>query len=489
MKSRVVWFVVLSLAGLLAQFPLLAERKPIILDTGPGLHQTLLAVDQRLYVFTVDDQGQRSFQVGQSENGYLLAPQRHPLSDRVIFVDSIKTPKGALAVVIHQGEARDLDTNRLILEFDSIYNVPVVDAVPRYRVFRDINGDGLDDFLIPSFSGYQVAVQQEDGVFSKPISLDAAPIMEMSYNNHPWYQAKNLFVADMNFDQRSDLILWDKDHFIVYAQLNSGEFSAEPFTIPSSVPLDYDSVDGMSVRMSNEDQSNKTVTVVHGIDDYDGDGVPDLMTMQVKSEGVFRKKTTFALHPGQATEQQHVGFGAQPTSSIESSGIQYEMEARDLDGDQDLDLIVSSVELGVGKIIAALLTSSIKIELGFYVMENGRYPDKPDATRAITATFSLSTGEFWLPAVLIHDATGDGRDDLFLQENDEQMNLFIGEAGHDVFAKRAEPIKMPMPKDPDLIELEQINADGMVDFVIRIPPPLGDAVGLHRAVLLISSDQ
>lgn len=488
MKPRALWFAVLSLAGLLAQFPLLAERQPIVLDTGPGLTQTLLAVDQRLYVFTVDGAGQRSFQIGQSENGYQLASQRHPLRDHAIFVDSIATSTGTLPVVIYQGEARDLDTNRLIVEFDSIYNVPVVDAVPRYRVFRDINGDGLDDFIIPSFSGYQVAVQQKDGAFTTPINLDAAPIMEMSYNNHPWYQSKNLFVADMNFDRRDDLVLWDEDHFIVYAQLVTGAFTAEAFTIPSSVLLDYDSVDGMSVRMSNEDQSNKTVTVVHGIDDYDGDGVPDLMTMQVKSEGVFRKKTTFSLHPGQATEQQHVVFGTESTSSIESNGIQYEMEARDLDGDQDLDLIVSSVELGVGKIIAALLTSSIKIELGFYVMEDGLYPNKPDSTREITATFSLSTGEFSLPAVLIQDATGDGRDDLFLQENESQLNLFTGESGRSVFAKRAEQIKIPMPKDPDLIELEQINDDGLVDLVIRIPPPLGDPAGLHRAVLLISSE-
>jgi len=317
MKPRALWFLVLSLAGVLAQYPLLAERKPIILDTGPGLHQTLLAVGQSLYVFTVDEQGQRSFQVGQRDNGYELAAKRHPLSARAIFVDSIKTPAGSLPVVISQGEARELDTNRLIVEFDSIYNVPVVDAVPRYRAFRDINGDGLDDFLIPSFSGYQVAVQQKDGVFTPLISLDAAPIMEISYNNHPWYQAKNLFIADMNFDHRSDLILWDKDHFIVYPQLSSGEFSPEPFTIPSSVPLDFDSVDGMSVRMSNEDQSDKTVTVVHGIDDYDGDGIPDLMTMKVKSEGVFRKKTTFSLHPGRATEWQDVAFDSKSTSSIE----------------------------------------------------------------------------------------------------------------------------------------------------------------------------
>lgn len=475
-----------SLLFLLCSMGANAKFESIVLETGTGLSQTLLAANQRLYIFNVDEDGHRSYRIGEAADGYVPGKKSVPIAEGAIFVDTLNTPAGPTVVLIFPGEVRRLDNGAQLLSFNSIYNAPVVDSLPRYHAFRDINEDGLDDFLIPSFQGYFLSVQRADGTFASPVMLVATPLMDMSYNNHPWYQAKSLFLADMNLDGRKDLVLWDQDHFIVYPQLASGDVSGSPFSITSMVPLDFDSVDGMSVRLSNQDQSNQTITVVHSIDDYDGNGVPDLMTMRVKSEGVFRKTTTFSLHPGIATDLKQVTFAAEPSSRIESSGIQYEMQVQDLDGDQDLDLVVSSVELGVGKIIAALLTSSIKIELGFYTMDQGLYPEKPVTTRDITATFSLSSGEFWLPAVLLQDANGDGRDDLLVQESNSQINVFNGEAKRGLFSRDAEEIEVPMPKEPDLIEMTEINDDGLQDLLIRIPPPFENAKGQHRAVLLIS---
>lgn len=462
-----------------------AEYRVIVLDTGAAVSQSALIVGDRLYVFSVDETGRR-YQVGDAAADYSLGLKTHPVNEQAIFYDAMQTSNGPVAVLLAQGEARRLEDNQLILKFVSIYNAPVVDALPHFNAFRDLNGDGLDDFLMPSFSGYELAIQRPDGSFSDVVSLQAPPIMDMSYNSHPWYQAKNLFLADMNLDTLKDVVFWDENHFEVYPQLASGGFDHKAFSIPSGVLLDYDGVDGMSVRMSNQDQSDKTVTVLYGIDDYNGDGVPDLMSMQVKSSGVFRKTTTFSLHPGRSGLNQHVVFSAEPSSGVASDGIQYEMEARDLDGDNDLDLIVSSVELGVGKIITALLTSSVKIELGIFSMKDGLYPATPDTTREIKATFSLSTGEFSLPAVLIQDATGDGRADLLLQDGD-RLSLFAGEASPALFESRGVPIDSPLPRDPDLIEAIHINHDGVIDLLMRIPPPLNKPEGKHQLVLLIST--
>jgi hypothetical protein len=480
MKIRTPLLFALLLCALWAR----ADYRSIVLETGVATSQSVLVVADKLYVFSVDESG-RHYRTGTADANYSLESKVYAIKDQVIFFDVMQTANGPTGVLISSGEARTLDTDQRIVSFDSIYQAPVVDALPHFDSFRDLNGDGLDDFLMPSFSGYEVAVQKPDGSFTLPVSLAAPPLMDMSYNNHPWYQAKNLFLADMDLDGRQDVVFWDDDQFVVYPQLDSGGFDRQSFLIPSQISLDYDGLDGMSVRMSNEDQSNKTVTVVYGIQDYNGDDLPDLMIMRVNSSGVFRKKTTFSLHPGLAGKDRHVVFAMQPASSIESKGIQYDMEARDLDGDSDLDLIVSSVELGVGKIIAALLTSSVKIELGIFSMKEGGYSQKPDTTREITATFSLSSGEFWQPAVLIHDATGDGRADLLLQDGNK-LELYAGEATADLFGSRLEPILSPMPRDPDLIESVDINSDGVIDLLMRIPPRLDEPDGQHQVVLLIS---
>lgn len=458
-------------------------------ETGTALKQNALVSDGALVVFSIEASGERHYQQFPLATGSdATASEIQPLSDSVIFVDEIETTNGRKVALGHRDEVRLLGSDQVLVRFKSIYNAPVYESIPWMNVFKDLNGDGLDDFLIPSFEGYQVAVQRADGSFTGAVSLAAAPMMDMSYNSHPWYQAKGLFHGDMTGDGRADLIFWQDGQFGVYRQLNDGQFSAQAVWLPSVVPLDFDSVDGMSLRFSNQDQSNQTVTVIHSLADYDGDGILDLMTMQVKSEGVLNKKTTFSLHQGELVsdgKQRYVQFQSSPAARIESSGIQYDMLARDLDGDGDLDLMTSSIELGVGKIVAALLTSAIKIDLSFYKMEDGTYPESPQTRRTMRATFSLSSGDYWLPAVQLLDENRDGHLELFIQESDEEFSTYAGEPDG-LFADRGKTLTSPLPKDPDLIRQLDINGDAAPDLLMLVPPPLGETEG-HQVVLLISA--
>jgi hypothetical protein len=161
------------------------------------------------------------------------------------------------------------------------------------------------------------------------------------------------------------------------------------------------------------------------------------------------------------------------------------MLARDLDGDGDLDLMTSSIELGVGKIVAALLTSAIKIDLSFYKMEDGTYPESPQTRRTMRATFSLSSGDYWLPAVQLLDENRDGHLELFIQESDEEFSTYAGEPDG-LFADRGKTLTSPLPKDPDLIRQLDINGDAAPDLLMLVPPPLGETEG-HQVVLLISA--
>lgn len=478
-------------ALLLATMPLLSHgsHETIVLDTGAAVQQTALLAGSALTVFSSNKDGSRhvqSWQVGLDET--TPSSKLEALANHVILVDEIVTPEGTQIALISRDRANLLGSSKPLLQFSSIYNAPVYEAIPRSDVFRDLNGDGLDDFVIPGFDGFEVAVQRSDGSFTQPITLIAPPMMDMSYNSHPWYQAKSLFHADMTGDKRDDLVFWQEGRFVVYPQNDSDAFDARPTTIASDIGLDYDSVDGMSLRFSNEDHSDKSVTVIHSLADYDGDGITDLMAMKVKSEGVLNKKTTFSLHQGELAGEARntVVFANQARSIVESSGIQYEMLARDLDADGDLDLMVSSVELGVGKIIGALLTSSIKIDLGFYPMLEGVYPTRPATNRTMTATFSLSSGDYWIPSVTLLDLNRDKLLDLLIQDSDEAFNVFSGER-EELFANRGTLLSTPLPKDPDLIRNLDANRDGTDDLLIMVPPPLGSDLS-HRVVLLLSKD-
>ena len=299
-------------------------------------------------------------------------------------------------------------------------------------------------------------------------------------------QAANLFLVDMNLDGKADICFWKKGDFIVYPQLDDGGFDTSPVTVRSQVSFDLDGIDGISVRMQDEDQSDRLTTVLHELRDLDGDGITDILTQAIRSKGVFNKKTTVAFHKGFAADNGFVRFDPTASSVIQSKGFQYEMRSRDLNNNGEVDILISSVEIGVTKIIGALLTNSVKIDLGFYEMKQGTYPKTADHVREITAKFSLSTGEFWYPFVRVVDANGDGLDDLLVQRGDDQVLVFVGDADK-LFNKTPIKISAPMPKDPDFVSISRLNGDEIEDVVLKIPPDISDSNGSHRIILLLSN--
>ncbi len=452
--------------------------------------QSVVTAGSDAYVFTLTEDGKRGYQRFRAATGYQVADISKPLADDIVFVDTARIADDRRVVLISRHHAQLLDDQgepeKPFLEFASMYTVPVHNRIPEFDLFRDVNGDGLDDFVVAGFDGYQIAIQGADGSFGRLLEVNAAPLMDMSFRDHPWYQARNLLLADMNLDGREDIVFWIDNNFVIYPQQSDGQFSATAIMQPCLVELDFDGVDALSVRLRDEDQSNVEVTVLHGLEDFNDDQIPDLLTMTVKSSGVFNKQTTFALHYGRKNNQGFAVFERQPDTSIQSKGIQYEMEIRDLDRDGQQDMMVSSIELGVGKIIAALLTNAIKIELGFYRMENGQYPEKPNTNHHISATFSLSSGEFWEPAVLLLDANNDGLEDLLVQQGDEQLDIFVGIATDKLFSDKAVSIATSLPKDPRLISTALINSDEIPDIVVRVPPALGSDSKQYQILLLLS---
>jgi hypothetical protein len=161
-------------------------------------------------------------------------------------------------------------------------------------------------------------------------------------------------------------------------------------------------------------------------------------------------------------------FSSTPDSRIESKGVQFDMQEKDLNNDGQLDIIVSSVELGLTKLVRALLTGAIRIDLGFYQMKDGVYPELPNIVRTIKATFSFSSGDVFVPTVLMADVTGDGLADLLLQEGDDELHIYLGEATDQLFADDPVEISVAMPRDPDLVQVADLNHDGKQDLILAL---------------------
>lgn len=407
------------------------------------------------------------------------------LPDNVIHIEMGRIGDADSLVLFTAHEATLLDPisgeRRRLIEFSSIYNVPAKGSLPEIDVMRDLNDDGLDDFIIPGFTGYSIYIQNPRGQFIDAVKLSIPPVMEMTYNEYPLYKLRKIYHVDLNADGRKDLAFWDNDHLVVYPQTPEGRFSIATFNLSPQVKFDEEGFDGVSMQMGEGDQSDIEKKALFEIKDFDQDGYPELVTLKVKSKGVFKKRTTYEFHRGLSSPES-VKFSIQPESKIESRGIQFEMQEHDLNGDDQIDIVVFSVEIRLGTLIKALLLGSVDIDLSFYQMVDGRYPKKPNLVREITATFDFSSGDVYIPTVLITDVTGDGLADLLVQDGPKKLKLYAGRNDKRLFERRAEIIKVAMPNSPDNVHLADLNRDKKKDIIIIHQ----SAEGMERLLVLLS---
>ncbi len=439
-----------------------------------------------LVLITITADSRRTMSVLRQQSGeYVLATDAFELPGDLVAVDVGRRLGRDIVVGFTQSSAYQIDpvTGKTtpIAAISTIYGAAIKDSVPHLDFFTDINGDSHDDLVLPGFNGFQIHTQRPDGTFTAAVNLSAPPIVEVSLNDYPWYQPRQKHLGDMTLDGKVDISVLMDNELHVFPQLDNGQFAATPLRISTGVPLEFGGMDELSVAMRDIDQSDNLSRALVKLKDLNGDDLTDMMVISVRSQGVFRKQTSYQIYQG-IDYDGALGFSKEPVTTIESSGYQFELESIDLNNDDQIDMAISAVDIGLGKVLGALLTGSVKIDLNFYQMKTGGYPRKPDLKREVTATFDLSSGEFFYPSVLLTDASGDGLEDLLVQAGSDQLELYLGSGDDKLFARSPIVFDVAMPTDPDYVSVVDLNLDGKADIIMRHEP----TSGAKKLVVMVS---
>lgn len=396
------------------------------------------------------------------------------VSPEVIFMDTGVVTNGSVEslILFEREQAWSVDPltgkREHLIDFHSIYQQPVIDELPSLDLVRDVNGDDMEDIMIPDFDGYRVYLQRSKGKFDAGKLIRVAPIMDLTWQDYPWYRHAKPYYADINIDGLQDMLFWDKDHLQVYYQKQNRTFESRPVAYQPTVDFQNEGLTGLSIKLGGEDdQSDVTEKSLFRLADLNSDGLADIITLSVHSKGVLNKKSRYEIYMGELDASDQLTFAKTPTSVIESDGVQFQMKEVDFNQDGRTDFVVSSVEIGLGKILAALITGSISQDLKFYQMGDSGYPSKPNVVRQIKTTFSLRTGDVFYPTVLVIDINGDKLVDLLVQDGDSALKIYLGDASSRLFSRTPMNFDIPMPDDPDLVEVEDLNKDGKDDIIIR----------------------
>ena len=470
--------------------------------TGVAKHQTVLTgfllggTIAELVVVSIDDNDDRRLRIYAFDDGSWTPKLDATLRPEVLFVDVANIGGRDRLITYESGHLNWFDpesaTEHALVAVTS-NTPPPSDEIPHVDIARDLNGDDRDDLVVPDSDGFWVFIQMDDGTFADPVKI--GPSIEMGriyaangYRYNPWDEG-NLHEMDYDRDRRSDLVFWNEDHFLVHHQDEDGLFSPVPETFTTKVAFDSDDLaslvapDGVRGRRFDHGAPGAmTGRVLHALTDINHDGVADLAIFSLQAGSSRLLGQTSELWGMHSTYEVHLGtptpggtvFATEVSTRIRSDGIPFDIGSHDFDHDGQIDMTFAIIDPGIfkaiGMLTSAILTDSAPLDLNLYRMAGGSYPDEPDTTRKIKAHSPGDSGEkaMHFPSLLFGDVNGDGRSDLLVQNGQEELRVFIGVPGPNLFAKKPQKVVVNMPYE-EYTRLVDLNKDGVQDLLMHHP--------------------
>lgn len=328
-------------------------------------------------------------------------------------------------------------------------------------VGRDVNGDEADDIVLLDFDGIWITLQGAGGTFDPPIKLPMAPLIQVG--NSISFTAPSMYALDYDGDGRGDLAVEQDGQLLVFKD-------ATTIAEPESITVPGELTDPSADRPLNDDTPTRTL---RDIADHNGDGIADITVSTALGQGPMEAETATHFHFGRRDGGVTV-FDEDPNSTIATGSIG-EIQMVDIDGDGREDVVALSGEFSVGKIAMAIMTGSISLDAGIYLMGEEGFDDEPAATR------KMKVGEN-SPGPTFADVNGDGRQDM-VQVVEDGLEIALGEPSKRLFPKRPQEVKLDEPfgdATPARTDAEDLNQDGKDDLLLHYGPTTGVLVLLSR---------
>ena len=491
------------------------------IETGTAFHQTVLtgsfSAGAALAVVDMDATGQQRVQFygfDGDEWSAVLDPFR---TTPALFVDVVGGADGDRLIAYRNGRVSWLDpdtaTEHVLADLPAPYRAPRDAGIAQIDITRDLNGDGLDDLVIPNSDGFRVAVQLPDGSFAEPVKIGPPePFLDaMSYGekrtygdvgitpeNIPWYLAR-IHELDYDRDGLGDLAFWNGEQFDLYRQTETGTFQTTPDTFEIDVSFDFDGAYALAFQVGEANPASLLLglgrrmehKVLKGFRDLDADGIADLITLTVEGTSPLRFRGRFEIYFGRPVPNG-TAFRAAPDTTVDTPGRSAGGEPWgyashdfvDFDSDGDIDMALRAVDTRAGGMLRAIAANAISIDLAFYHLRDRVYPDRPDTTRRVASAFRpLSRRGPLFPTVLTGDVDGDGQMDLLIGDRWNRLSVFFATSGPDPFAGPAAKVSVDIPGDGDRnARLADLDGDGRQDGVIHHP----SSTGPNRIVVLMA---
>jgi hypothetical protein len=493
--------------GLLT-FPAYAKYTDIFtqhqIDLGFNVNQPVLIADllpqvgSELVVVGVDDEQQRILAIYffDTQSNTFIQQDKIKIADNVFSYDVGEPKNDGLqrlylldkTAVHHYVPARSSQKSAWVQSesVSSMYLGDKADSFKQMDFIQDINNDGVDDIMLPHFEQLNLWLSDCCGA-RHPQNLPIAARIEMNQSSVR-YDDQELYFQDMNLDGKTDLVTVEQGQLSVFEQNEDLQFALIPIKI--KIDKSIYAVDWWEMKGPNGqemDQSDIQHRVVKEIDDFNGDGIPDIAVQFTKSSGVLDKTIDFEFFYGSLNNGQ-LAYSEQASTSVTSEETLNNLTFLDRDMDGKKEVSVSSFDIGISQIVGALLSGSIDQDVLIFSMdENNQFGKEPLVSQEVEITFSLSSGTQGQPLVKMIDINGDAVKDIVYSDGDDLIRALLATPSQKKpYAKRSLRQKLPMPKNPYNTASKDLNSDGKTDLVLHHGP--ADSSELLKRVIVLMAN-
>jgi len=346
---------------------------------------------------------------------------------------------------------------------------------PIHRPFDmalDLNGDGIDELLLPSDNGFSINRRNPDGsysriklprnafsvaesfTFNRDIPKDAVRPRFFMTSMESRRGASDLLFFDANNDGKQDLIYSSTatgsaatqvERYDVFLQLNNLSFEEKP---SQSFAVPYDSQADVTFRDINQDGRLDAVLVRSNLD-------------------IVNPRTVIKFYIGEGNGYQVFSHETDRFVTKDPVGL---VQLNDFNGDGVTDFATTFFSYQFGSmedIVDLAFANKIQFRLQFFLGRAKQgFPRRPDSEQQITLNTKLENFRGNPPVMIVKDMNGDKMMDLIVRNSAREIQVFLSQGNYKLSPAPAATFEIPENASLSFLD---VNSDGLSDILVSDP--------------------
>lgn len=318
------------------------------------------------------------------------------------------------------------------VKFNSLFPSHSKEPLFLTKATVDLDGDGIDEWLIPQPSGYLVRTADKEVA---TVACDVISEFRRSESTYIYHRLPDVLPFTLpGADQKGLAFLSDEVADFAYGKQWTDHRHFE-------IPIDLEEKWEANAKM----------------EDVNNDGFPDLLVNQTRGTVNLESLTQLYIASAPFT------YPDKPSATFSAKGAVSAPGLKDVDGDGDKDIIVIRVPFGVKTMINYFVRGKIGVEADVYLYNGSGYGDKPDYSTTLTLGAPEGREEV---AHALDDFNGDGRMDLVFSEGANELAFHAG--NNEDFLDRKPWLTLDLPAF-GIAEPHDLNGNAAQDVILIHP--------------------